>query len=438
MLSVVGIIIGLVVMIFLAYKGISLFLVTIIAGAIVALFDGLNPMEVLTSSYMVGFTNFMKNYFILFLFASMFGSVTGASGAARGISNGILKLIKNVPAEKKKFWSVMVMTLINLVLGYGGVNGFVIIYTTVAISKELYKEVDLPWHLSFLTTIASACWNQGFLPGTPSVQNMIPTGYLGTPYTSGMAIGLICSVFCGILWFFYVMYCLKKANKTGEGFFPSGESIDKASFELPEHTPSVIKSLIPSIVLLVLMNGIKLSIYYSMLIAILVAIIMFYKELGGGKKVLGVLTQGALNATSAVTSTCSCTGFGGVVSSVSGYGVVLGALTSLPGPPIFQYFLAVSVAAGATGSGSGGLSIALDALGQRFVDMGINPQILHRIGAMACCSLDTLPHNGAIVNSLMVSHLTHKQGYGHIFVQSVVITTLGSLLGCVLATMGLV
>ena len=438
-ISIIGIILGLIVMIVLAYKGVSLLICTPIASIVVAVFSMENPVSMLVGPYMQKFAEFAQNYFLLFMFSAMFGALMGATGAAKGIADAILKLVNKAPSNKRKFWSIIFMTLLNFVLAYGGINGFVIIYTTNAIGRELSKSLDVPWHLCMLTSVASAVWVQGFMPGAPSIQNLIPMDYLGTTPTAGPLLGIICSLIALVLWLIYVKYCFRKADREHEGFLPTGAEIDKVSFDImSEKAPGIIKSLIPSIVLLVTLNVINLQPVTSLIVAGIVAVIIFWKELGGLGALKKVLAEGANNSVSAVVATCACTGFGGVVAAVSGYQTILSALTNLPGPPIFQFFLAVSIAAGATGSGSGGLTIALNSLGDQFLAMGINPQLMHRIGSIACCSLDTLPHNGSIVNSLMVARLTHKQAYKHIFVISVVITTVCGLIACVLGSMGIV
>ena len=437
--SIIGIIVGLVIMIILAYRGVHLLICTPIASVIVAAFSMQNPITMLSGAYMTKFCGFMQSYFLLFMFSAMFGALMGITGSAKGIAKAITKLCDKAPEHQRKFWGVIAMTVISLVLGYGGINGFVIVYTITAINRELCKNLDLPWHLSMLNMIAGGLWVQGFLPGSPSIQNLIPMTFLGTSPTAGAGIGIVCSLIATVLWLFYVKYDLKKAEKAHEGYLPTGAEIEKVSFEVSDaNTPGIVKSLIPSIVLLVTLNVVKWNALFCLIVASVVAIAMFWPAFGSWRKLVDTLADGAKNSVSAVSATCACVGFGGVVAAVSGYQTILAGLTKLPGPPIFQFYLAVMVAAGATGSGSGGLTIALNSLGQRFLDMGINPQVMHRIGTMACCSLDTLPHNGAIVNTLMVSRLTHKQGYTHVFMISVVITTICGLIGVALSTAGLV
>ncbi len=53
--------------------------------------------------------------------------------------------------------------------------------------------------------------------------------------------------------------------------------------------------------------------------------------------------------------------------------------------------------------------------------LGISPELLHRIAALASGGLDTLPHNGAVITTLAIFGLTHKQSYKDIFFTSVII-----------------
>jgi H+/gluconate symporter-like permease len=100
--------------------------------------------------------------------------------------------------------------------------------------------------------------------------------------------------------------------------------------------------------------------------------------------------------------------------------------------------ICVNLLAGITGSASGGLTIALEALGPTFLERGVaagvSPEVMHRIAAMSCCGLDTLPHNGAVVTLLIICGLTHWQSYLDIFVVSVLGPIVATVAVLVLAT----
>ena len=93
--------------------------------------------------------------------------------------------------------------------------------------------------------------------------------------------------------------------------------------------------------------------------------------------------------------------------------------------PIISEAISVNVICGLTASASGGLGISLNALGPTFIEMSkalsISPEILHRIASLSSGGLDTLPHNGAVITTLAICGLTHKESYKDIFVTSVLI-----------------
>ncbi|MET0934411.1 MAG: GntP family permease, partial [Luteibacter sp.] len=108
-----------------------------------------------------------------------------------------------------------------------------------------------------------------------------------------------------------------------------------------------------------------------------------------------------------------------------GFRTVADALHAIPNPLVNEA-VSVTALAGITGSASGGLSIALGAMGQSFIQnaqaAGIPMEVLHRIAAMASGGMDTLPHNGAVITLLAVTGLTHRQSYRDIFAITVIKT----------------
>ncbi|MFR6157768.1 MAG: GntP family permease, partial [Coprococcus sp.] len=88
-----------------------------------------------------------------------------------------------------------------------------------------------------------------------------------------------------------------------------------------------------------------------------------------------------------------------------------------------------TVLAGAAGSGTGGLAIAMSNIAPEYIAMGVNPEVLHRIGTMAATGLDSLPHSGAVVVLLTLCGMTHKDSYKQIFVTTVVITLIVAFIG---------
>lgn len=122
-----------------------------------------------------------------------------------------------------------------------------------------------------------------------------------------------------------------------------------------------------------------------------------------------------------------------------GFDVLVEALSKITlGNPYLYAAISTNILAGATGSASGGMGIALAALSEQYIAMGGNPALLHRVVAVASGGLDALPHNGAVVTLLIITGLTHKKAYKDIFMVAVVIPFLIGMIAVVLATTGLI
>jgi len=82
------------------------------------------------------------------------------------------------------------------------------------------------------------------------------------------------------------------------------------------------------------------------------------------------------------------------------------------------------VLAALTGSASGGLTIALDALGDAYIriaaEQGIDPAVMHRVAVIGAGTLDSLPHNGAVVTLLAICRSTHGESYLDILMVAIV------------------
>jgi H+/gluconate symporter-like permease len=123
-------------------------------------------------------------------------------------------------------------------------------------------------------------------------------------------------------------------------------------------------------------------------------------------------------------SVASLVGFGAVIAALPAFAIVRDWLLAIEGGPLVSLALVTNMLAALTGSASGGLTIALDALGPTYMDIasqaGINPQLLHRIAVIGSGTLDILPHNGAVVTLLAICGSTHRESYFDIVVVGIV------------------
>lgn len=203
-------------------------------------------------------------------------------------------------------------------------------------------------------------------------------------------------------------------------------------------TPNVILSILPLITVLVTLNFFKWDIILALISGILLILILNILQY---KKFIKSMNSGAGGSVTAIINTSAAVGFGTVVRTVPGFDRLTELLLGIKGNPLISEAIAVNILAGATGSASGGMGIALEALGSKYYELaletGISPEAFHRVASLASGGLDSLPHNGAVLTLLTITAMSHKDSYKDIFVVSVAIPILSVAIAIVLASMGI-
>lgn len=426
MWSLITIVISLILLIVFALRGFSIIIIAPAVSLFVMVTNGFPILETFQDTYMTGFIGYVQKYFLIFLFASMFGKLMDDSGAARQIANLLLRII----GKNSKYKVLVAIMIICAFLTYGGISLFVVIFAVLPIAKPLFKELDIPWHLfmaPFFTGIGT--FTMTMLPGTPSVQNIIPTKYLGTTVTAAPLLGIIAALFVIAINLWYMKFALKRSEQRKETYAnmtnpdKDGQEGIKDIYE-GRALPNIVVSLIPPIALLVTLNVFKIDIIYTLMGVVVLATILFWNYIEIKKD---TLNEGAVSAVLPIVNTSADVGYGSVIAITTGFSLFNEAMTQIPGSPMISLFLATTALAGITGSSSGGLGIAMEALSSTYLNLGLNPDAMHRVMAVASGGLDSLPHNGAVITILVASKLTHKDAYKHIFAVSVIAPLIASI-----------
>ena len=422
-ISTIGIVLSLVFIIVLALKGWHIILIAPLAAIIVALFSSMNVVQTLYGPYMAGFVGYAGKFYLLFLAGSLFGKFMEDSGAARAIAEGLLKVI----GRKSAIAAIWAAGIIAIVLTYGGVSLFVVVFVMIPISRPMFKELNIPWHMftiSFAIGIGSVTMTM--LPGSPQVLNIMPTKYMASTPMAAPALGIIASVFVLIFSYLYTMYAVKQYKKKGEGYVaPSGVGLVSVADVTMEKLPNVWLSIIPLIVVIVLLNVLKLDAVVALAAGALVCYVFFFKNF---KSILDTLTKGAVNTVIPIVNTCADVGYGMAVAATAGFKVVTAWLLTLPMHPIISLSIATNIMCAITGSASGGLGIILATLSAKYVALGLNPELIHRISTMSAGCFDAMPHNGVVITFFAVAGLTHMNSYKHMFFGHIIATLLTLLI----------
>ena len=433
MVSLLGIILSIALIIVLAFKKVPLYVYAPLCAAIAALFSKLNPYEVLTTSFTQGIGSYVSQNFMLFLSSAVFAAFMCESGASKYIALRISSLAQR--SRNSQFAGLMYMALVQFVLTAGGVNVFVIIFLLVDLNRTMYEELDIPWNLYLANMWASSTATTWALPGMPSIQNLIPTTYLGTTPMAGAGLGIFMGVEISVLCIGYVWLCLRRAKKNGQHFLPEGAAVAAKNIQVEKDPTDGIR-LLPALMppVLVAMNAFKVAPAISLVLGSVVAWALFHKNI---RRFTVTFGKGMESGLSVLLPVAFMAGYGQVIASTEGFGLAIEALKHIPGPEVLQVFIAANVASCICGSVSGGLGIVLTTLGDYFLSMNLSPGIIHRIVLAGASGLDTMPHAASIHSLMRVSCIEFNwNSYKHLFVCNLVLTIITGLTGVLLVILG--
>lgn len=460
MLGNLGLLAGLALLIYMALRGINIFVASLICALVVALTNGLLVSQTLLEFYpfgALGAFTFAGKFFLLFLCGAIFGKVMATSQAAKSIALAITRALG-------VRHTLLVGMVVCALLTYGGVVVFVVVFTMYPLGITLMREANLPKRLWVAaTSVGAGTFTMTALPGTPSIHNVIAASSLGTDLFAGGWIGIFAALVMAGLGMWYVEHEWKKAKLSGEGFVENAQDLRMEQLaDNSTEAPPWMMAMVPMVVVLgvimlprlflgmadwsagdsvigrVLLFSASQPIIWPSMALILgsLACVVLFPSLR--RKAAQVFGQGADDSIMPLLNTAAVIGFGGVVTQTAGFGHFAQWILNVDMPPLLSVFASISVVSAIVGSSSGGLQIFMQTLAPKYLEMGVEPEILHRIATIAAGGLDSLPHCGAVIATLMIMGLTHKEAYKNLFVVTVVIPVIACLLSiAVLMMMGI-
>jgi H+/gluconate symporter-like permease len=382
----------------------------------------------------------VKLYFPMFLLGAVFGKLIELSGFAHSIVRAILAVLGPNRA-------ILSVVLVCAVLTYGGVSLFVVVFAVYPFAAELYRRAEVPKRLLPATIALGAfTFTMDALPGSPQVQNLIPTTFFQTDAWAAPWMGIAGSAFIFVLGVVYLQWRRRVAQKSGEGYGTGhkNEPEEPGHDSAPSPVVAVVPLLLVGVVNLLFGSWIrdaysgrlawtaqvpnappveiaKVAAVWSVEGALLAAILFTapFAWRRSRKQIPEGITAAVGGAILAVMNVASEYGFGAVIAVLAGFHAIQSALSGAISDPLLNVAITTNALAAVTGSSSGGLSIALAAMGQTYLEAargaGIPAEVLHRVATMASGGMDTLPHNGAIITLLAITGLTHRESYKDIF-----------------------
>jgi len=442
------VLLSLALLMFVAYRGFSVILFAPICALLAVLAtDPALAAPVFSGVFMDKMVGFIKSYLPVFLLGAVFGKAIELSGFARSIVTAVIGLVGR---ER----SMLSIVLVCALLTYGGVSLFVVVFAVYPFAAEMFRQGGIPKRLIPATIALGAfTFTMDALPGTPQIQNIIPTTFFKTDTWAAPWLGVIAALFILVTGLAYLDWRRRRAAAAGEGY---GTKLCNEPEPFPEEKlPNPWLAVAPLVIVGVMNKVFTLLIprfygatHTAALPGLAKPVVTQVSSVAAiwaveGALLLGILTVVAFafrplkerfadgskaavaGALLAATNTASEYGFGAVIAALPGFLMIADALKAIPGV-LVNVAVTVTALAGITGSASGGMSIALATMADSFISAahtaGIPLEVLHRIAAMASGGMDTLPHNGAVITLLAVTGLTHPEAYRDIFAITLVKT----------------
>ncbi len=465
-MGLLGILVALLLLIWLAYRGWSILLLSPAAALIAAAAAGEPLLAHWTQTFMGSAARFLAQFFPLFLLGALFGKLMEDSGSVASISAYVTKRL----GERR---AILAVVLAGALVTYGGVSLFVAFFVLAPMAEAMFRAADIPRRLMpAAIALGTSTFTMSAMPGTPSIQNAIPMPFFGTTPLAAPGLGVIASIIMLGFGLWWLSRAETAARRNGEGFGSNGgvqpdraaeddfirerattaREFDPAEVhrgQTSDTLPPIVAAAAPLIV--VVGTNFLMSIFvlprldvsflseprwgettlsavggvWAVIVALAAAIAAQLIISGRRLPALRQSVDAGANASVLpAVSVASLVGFGAVVAALPAFGLVRDWVLSIEGGPLVSLAIATNVLSALTGSASGGLTIALDSLGETYMrlahEAGINPELMHRVAVISSGTLDSLPHNGAVVTLLAVCGLTHRESYLDIVMVAVV------------------
>lgn len=476
-MGLLGIVIALALLMWLAFRGWSVLLAAPAAALLAAALAGEPVLAHWTQTFMGSTSRFVAKWFPLFLLGGLFGKLMDDSGSISSIARYLTERL----GTRRAMLSVVIASA---VVTYSGVSVFVAFFVLVPMAEQMFRTANIPRRLMPATICLGAfTFTMSALPGSPSVNNAIPMPYFGTTPFAAPGLGIIASIITMAFGMWWLHRAESAARSAGEGYGGNPADVPVVNEMIREHAtaagefdpaeilhgrrggePPAVVAALPLVAVIVVNFLLSLVVLPRLDFAYLglekwggtgigavVGVWSVASALAVGSMIVVVfnrrrlpalresLDAGANSSVLPVLTVGSVVGFGAVVAALPAFAAIRDAVLSIQGGPLVSLTVAMNMLAGLTGSASGGMTIALDALGDTYLRLaaehGIDPALMHRLTTISAGTLDALPHNGTVLTVLQVCRLSHRESYFDMVMTVVVSTIIASAAVIVLGSL---
>lgn len=429
-LSMIGIVIGIVFLIFFVMKGWPLMITGALAAMIVALFGGINVITGYLETYMGGVGGFLIGQIPIFLWGAIFGECYGITGGAKSLARFVARIFKGSNDRLSPLVTIVIVFIAGLLLSYGGVSAIVLMFVMAPLTLELCRESRIPQYMApgmILGCIATAALS---MPGSPQVQNVMSTSAVGVSSMAAAVPGFIAGIIILILNVVYLNYAAKKEIAKGNVYDLSAEAAFEESGN--EGLPHPLVALIPMVIVFVLYNAVGMNVNFALMVGIIAAVILMWKGFQNLDTFLKCMGNACTNAAIVSCGAAAVAGFGSVVAVTPAFAGLTEILAGFKGNSLVVAMIAMMIMTLVGGSGPAGLGVGLPVFTPLAQSMGVSMNAFARVSAFCAITFDTLPTNAGFIAATEICKVQAKKSYKYVGICTVINTTIGTVILCLL------
>lgn len=426
MIAYISMIIGLAIVMYMMIKGWNPLIVGIVASTAIIVLNGLPYGKTMTSTYFGGFTTMVQSLFPAIFSGSLLAQVYSRSGAVVTIADKLSNLMfKETTSPQRRYVSaILSMVAVSGIVCYCGMNSLVTLIAMYPIALRILERAQIPKR--FIMGILS-CGVYTFAmsaPGSAEIVNILGMQAMGTTSYAGLYGGIVAVITEIVVTTVCTTAMIKHAVAKGETFAYGPKDLIT---EDAKEKPGLLISLIPLAVLCILFNVFACAIFTATIISVALAVILFWKNLGGIDELKNIIKDGGVMAFNPVAAVGSIVGFTSVIQALPEFKIMLDSVFSLNISAVFILLFTVSLIAMLTGSSSSAVRIALPLVSEQCQAAGLSAAFIHRVSCFACSIFDTMPWASAIVINLGIADLDMKDGYPPMFISTTFATFCGTM-----------
>lgn len=415
-LSLVGILIGLVFTMYLTYKGWSVIIICPVAACIMFAFSGMNPLVHVTTTYVTGATNMFKSMFLLYVACFMFAKVMTVTKSCYSIGHWLNKLF-----GVERATTALIVFAIILRLGGLNVGVYMVVYI---MGLYMFKEANYSEDLLLAICIAGTwtfCNSSPFFPGN---HNILLQGTLGTPNSAGLIPGMATMAVEVVFIVAYFEITSKRWRKKGRAFsghahLPSDEEMDPANF------PPVWKGMAPLVGFVIFYNVFNIKVAVALIFSSFICVLLNWNKMPSASAWCKTMEDGAKGCLLSLICITAMGGMGTTITSTPFYDYLLGVLTTAPIHPYILTYGASALMGFLLASGMSACSTCLPMFQPLFetwcATMGLDMGVFHRLMVGGAVAFNTWPHNGVMCGMIDMYNTTYKKSLPSVMIAGTLI-----------------